>query len=172
MSATEQPTVPTLPQGTDRTVYLAEHLAPTPRNIASATAAVAVITAAGWEPVTGYPGADLHWKVRCLLCGWEGLRFYSHLRRGRPVFRHDGCLPAAQQAAKLAELTAQPAPATCTCVIAHPTTSERAGEVLKALAEARQAGDPVGITLGLAQLLSPCPAFAARRAALEKATTA
>jgi len=154
----------------DRSAYLADHLAPTPRNLASATQAIATIAAGGWEPLTGYPGSDTLWQVRCLLCDWEGLRFYSHLRRGRPVFRHDGCLPQAEHADKLAELTKQ-APAQCHCLFAHPTTPEKAVEVLQAIAYARQVDDGPALLIGLTQLLGPCPASAARAAALAEANS-
>ena len=107
--------------------------------------------------------------MRCLLCGWEGSRFYSHLRRGRPTFRHDGCLPAQEQAAKLAELTQQATPE-CRCAFAHPTTPERVAEVLKGIAYARQVSDATGLMVGLAQLLGPCPAAAARADALTHAS--
>ncbi|WP_369272370.1 hypothetical protein AB5J55_22355 [Streptomyces sp. R11] len=66
------------------------------RNIASAEKALDRIRELGWEPLAAYPGSDTHWKVRCLLgCGedgknWEGVMFYSHMRRAR---RHAGCLP-------------------------------------------------------------------------------
>jgi hypothetical protein len=66
------------------------------RNIAAATKALARIAELGWEPLAPYPGSDTHWKVRCLLgctpqkTNWEGVMFYSHMRRER---RHAGCLP-------------------------------------------------------------------------------
>jgi hypothetical protein len=65
------------------------------RNVAAATKALARIAELGWEPLAPYPGSDTHWKVRCLLgCkdgdNWEGVMFYSHMRRER---RHAGCLP-------------------------------------------------------------------------------
>ncbi|MQS17480.1 hypothetical protein F7Q99_36175 [Streptomyces kaniharaensis] len=150
--------------------YLAASLAPTPRNIASAAEAIAKITATGWEPLSGYPGSDVLWRVRCLLCGWEGDRFFSHLRRGRPVFRHPGCLPADQRAEKLAEITQRLKPS-CTCVFAHPLTREDARQVLDALAEARRLGDGPGLLICLARLLGPCPAAAARSQAVQAAQT-
>ncbi|MFE6226914.1 hypothetical protein [Streptomyces sp. NPDC057854] len=65
------------------------------RNIKSAEKALSRITELGWEPLAAYPGSDTHWRVRCLLgCrdgdNWEGVMFYSHMRRAR---RHAGCLP-------------------------------------------------------------------------------
>ncbi|BDT39584.1 hypothetical protein [Streptomyces yaizuensis] len=41
-----------------------------------------------WEPLSGYPGSDTHWKVLCRRCGWEGNMFNSHMRRNR---RHKSC---------------------------------------------------------------------------------
>ncbi|MEU4492642.1 hypothetical protein AB0F96_04065 [Streptomyces sp. NPDC023998] len=65
------------------------------RNVAAAHKALARIHELGWQPLAPYPGSDTHWKVRCLLgCqeagDWEGVMFYSHMRRAR---RHAGCLP-------------------------------------------------------------------------------
>jgi hypothetical protein len=71
------------------------------RNIASAEKALARIHELGWQPLAPYPGSDTHWKVRCLLncqeggANWEGVMFYSHMRRAR---RHAGCLPKDLQA--------------------------------------------------------------------------
>jgi hypothetical protein len=59
------------------------------RNIASAEKALARIAELGWAPKGPYPGSDTHWPVKCLLCGWEGVMFYSHMRRER---RHKSCL--------------------------------------------------------------------------------
>lgn len=64
------------------------------RNIASAEKALARIRELGWQPLAPYPGSDTHWQVRCLVgCQgddpWEGVMFYSHMRRAR---RHRGCL--------------------------------------------------------------------------------
>jgi len=71
------------------------------RNIAAAQKALARITELGWEPLSAYPGSDTHWRVRCVLCDWEGVMFYSHMRRAR---RHKGCLPKDVVATALAEL--------------------------------------------------------------------
>ncbi|KOG85972.1 hypothetical protein [Streptomyces varsoviensis] len=81
------------------TPYLAENLLERPwnqrRNEESAARAFARLAETAWTPLAGYPGSDVHWLVRCELCGWEGLMFYSHMRRDR--VRHRGCLPAAQR---------------------------------------------------------------------------
>ncbi|MFI5877516.1 hypothetical protein ACIBAH_34805 [Streptomyces sp. NPDC051445] len=65
------------------------------RNVEAARKALERIQELGWEPLAAYPGSDTHWKVRCLLgCkdgdNWEGVMFYSHMRRER---RHAKCLP-------------------------------------------------------------------------------
>ncbi|MDH6711340.1 hypothetical protein P3T27_008098 [Kitasatospora sp. MAA19] len=149
--------------------FLAENLSPTPRNLHSAVEALARITAQAWAPLSGYPGSDTHWRVRCLLCGWEGTRFYSHLRRARPVGRHKGCLPQEQRQAKLAQLAAQ-APAECHCWVAHPVTAADAADVLAAIEQARRIDDSHGLTTHLRRLLGPCPAAAARALAVKQAT--
>lgn len=86
----------TTPDQTPQPPVLADNLPPTARNLASAARAVDKLTETAWRPLAGYPGSDTLWSVRCLLCIWEGPRFYSHLRRERPAFRHPGCLPTAQ----------------------------------------------------------------------------
>ncbi|MFB7782082.1 hypothetical protein ACFC1D_05140 [Streptomyces vinaceus] len=71
------------------------------RNVRAANKALARIYELGWEPLAPYPGSDTHWKVRCILgcqdggANWEGVMFYSHMRRAR---RHAGCLPKNTQA--------------------------------------------------------------------------
>lgn len=70
----------------------------TDRNQEAARIAVAGLAAYRWEPLAGYPGSDNPWPVRCLLCGWEGNRYWSHLRgrNGNPPspYRHPGCVDA------------------------------------------------------------------------------
>ncbi|MEV7177866.1 hypothetical protein [Kitasatospora sp. NPDC093679] len=151
---------------------LAAHLAPTARNIASAAMAVAKLASSGWQPLCGYPGADTHWHVRCLVCGqWDGLKFYSHLRRGKPAFRHPGCLPEAQRTAKLAEITAALSTA-CPCPAAHPVTAEDAAEAIREVSRARDEGDEDALSAQLARLLGRCPAAAARAEAVQAAASA
>ncbi|MCT9093445.1 hypothetical protein N4G70_31935 [Streptomyces sp. ASQP_92] len=77
-------------------------------NITAALKAIGHIVGQGWTPLAPYPGSDTLWLVRCELCDTVGLRFYSHLRRGRPLKRHPGCLPLAEQAAALAALPTTP----------------------------------------------------------------
>lgn len=161
--ATQQTTEQTTEE---RSRVLAAHLEPTPRNLHSAAAALARVAELGWEPLSGYPGSDTHWYLRCLLCGWEGQRFYSHIRRNKPKFRHSGCIPLSEQAAKLAEVTKRLTPA-CNCVFHHPTTPEEAGKLLEAIAYARSINDANGLMIHLVRLLGPCPAAAARSHALQ-----
>lgn len=77
------------------------------RNIDAARKALVRIHELGWEPLAPYPGSDTHWRVRCILgCKedgpqWEGVMFYSHMRRAR---RHAGCLPKGGQAAAVEAL--------------------------------------------------------------------
>ncbi|MGN9821929.1 hypothetical protein ACTMUQ_42455 [Streptomyces sp. SD11] len=70
----------------------------TPRNIEGAHKAMTGLTEFHWTPLGGYPGADNPWFLRCQLCGWEGPRYWSHLRgrNGNPpsTFRHPECLDA------------------------------------------------------------------------------
>ncbi|MFH9735886.1 hypothetical protein [Streptomyces sp. NPDC017260] len=70
----------------------------TPRNNEAAHKAMAGLAEFLWTPLGGYPGADNPWFLRCQLCGWQGPRYWSHLRgrNGNPpsTFRHPGCLDA------------------------------------------------------------------------------
>lgn len=45
-------------------------------------AAAVAMRAAGWEPLTPFPGAGDPWPSRCLTCGNESRPRYSHLKRG------------------------------------------------------------------------------------------
>ncbi|WP_051833212.1 hypothetical protein [Streptomyces katrae] len=86
-------------QGTGgRVPLLHPRMRDTDRNQNAARKAVAGLTAYRWEPRGGYPGADNPWAVRCQLCGWEGNRYWSHLRgrNGNPPspYRHPGCIDA------------------------------------------------------------------------------
>ncbi|MFF7797447.1 hypothetical protein [Streptomyces olivaceus] len=65
------------------------------RNTEGAEIAFAGLAAHFWRAVlTGFPGSDNHWYLHCELCGWEGLKFWSHLRgrNGEPpsARRHKG----------------------------------------------------------------------------------
>lgn len=145
--------------------YLAPALDATPRNLLSAVEAFARLTADAWQPIDGYPGSDTHWLVRCLVCDdWQGSRFYSHLRRGKPLFRHKGCLPVEQHQPCKDELLKLTASA-CTCTVSHPTTAEAVATVMAEIAAVRQADNGPGVLPHLARLLGPCPAFAVRAAA-------
>ncbi|MET9935552.1 MULTISPECIES: hypothetical protein [unclassified Streptomyces] len=157
---------------------LSPRLQPTPGNILNAAKALARLHELGWEPLEGYPGTDNPWRMRCLLCGWKGTRWWSHLRgrngdnRPRPACRHDGCIPQVEQVApaKLAELVVRAQ--SCPCKVAHPTTAETATALLKSAAVARRAKDRPSLTADLSRLLGPCPAGTARAAAIEAALTA
>ncbi|WP_433407005.1 hypothetical protein [Streptomyces sp. CA-146814] len=65
------------------------------RNVAGATTAFAGLTEHYWRAVLrGFPGSDNPWYLLCELCGWSGVRYWSH-HRGRnnqppSPYRHDG----------------------------------------------------------------------------------
>ncbi|MDJ0386122.1 hypothetical protein [Streptomyces sp. G-G2] len=140
--------------------YLSE-LPPTTRNLTSAAVAFARIDELGWAPRAGYPGSDVLWPVHCLLCGWQGLRFYSHLRRNRPSIRHTGCSPKADFPVLLHTL-AMTATGTCRYHTRHATTAEQFLDGTQRLLLAHKAGDHER-TLALAEhLLGPCTATARR----------
>lgn len=67
----------------------------TAHNLATARAVWRRLTDSRWIPMGGYPGADNPWLLCCGLCGWTGIRYWSHLRgrKGNPpsAFRHPGC---------------------------------------------------------------------------------
>ncbi|MFI1890480.1 hypothetical protein [Streptomyces jumonjinensis] len=78
------------------TPYLAPNLSPDKdRNVKSCEKAFARLAETAWTPLGGYPGSDVHWLVRCELCGWEGVMFYSHMRRDK--IRHRGCIAVAER---------------------------------------------------------------------------
>ncbi|TDT93309.1 hypothetical protein EDD99_8118 [Streptomyces sp. 846.5] len=73
----------------------------TARNAESARKALAGLAAHSWTPFTGFPGSDNPWFLHCELCGWEGPRYWSHLRgrNGNPpsASRHPGgCIGEAE----------------------------------------------------------------------------
>jgi hypothetical protein len=53
-----------------------------PRNIEAAEKVMAAVALHRWKPYTGFPGSDNPWWQECLLCGWQGPRYWSH-QRGR-----------------------------------------------------------------------------------------
>lgn len=77
----------------------------TPRNTKAAHVAMAGLTEHLWTPLHGYPGADNPWALKCGLCGWQGPRYWSHLRgrNGNPpsTHRHPGCLDAEKVRARI-----------------------------------------------------------------------
>ncbi|MEU8530090.1 hypothetical protein AB0C77_31605 [Streptomyces sp. NPDC048629] len=65
----------------------------TPGNVEAANAALEVLAEHRWMALSGFPGSDNPWVLRCELCGWTGPKYWSHLRpqRGLPsTRRHDG----------------------------------------------------------------------------------
>ncbi|WP_433547115.1 hypothetical protein ACQPZG_20065 [Streptomyces sp. CA-294286] len=142
-----------------------EGLAPTPRNIISAVRAFARIDELGWAARGGYPGSDVLWEVTCLVDGWQGLRFYSHLRRNKPIKRHQGCAAAADHPRALAALATY-ATGVCTCRTTHPVTVHDVTAAFGAVDRAWQLGAPDALNQALGRLLDPCPAIALRAQAV------
>ena len=69
----------------------------TARNADGARRAFAGLAEHCWRAFSGFPGSDNPWFLACELCGWEGPRYWSHLRgrNGNPpsLARHpDGCV--------------------------------------------------------------------------------
>ncbi|UNZ22324.1 hypothetical protein [Streptomyces sp. 891-h] len=139
----------------------------THQNLTSAIRAIGKITADGWYPRSAYPGSDRRWAVACRLCGWEGLRFYSHLRRGLPKFRHPGCLSAERRPEALAKVRST-LRSTCHCVLAHPVTPEEVRRTVRALEWAVRANEQRDVHLHLSMLVGACPAAVERAAAWEE----
>lgn len=119
----QRPTVPTQApaptsplQPIPHELYGYAHLMPDLRltlpNLVRAAEAMARLDQLGWTPLAGYPGADQPWLMWCQLCGWEGYRFWSHLRGRngdaipRPITRHPGCIPVAKHKEELSNLAA------------------------------------------------------------------
>ncbi|MEU7583799.1 hypothetical protein AB0B50_40185 [Streptomyces sp. NPDC041068] len=141
-------------------------LQPTPRNLASAVRALARIDELGWVPLGGYPGSDVLWPVHCLVCDdWDGDRFYSHLRRNRPAFRHPGCIARSEHAAVLAKLAGR-AQQTCRCLVSHPTSEKEVATTLAVIAEAQLQLDYARMLTEIDRLLGACPATGVRAEAL------
>ncbi|KAA6214985.1 hypothetical protein CP973_38930 [Streptomyces albofaciens JCM 4342] len=147
-------------------------LAPTPRNLISATVAFARIDELGWAARSGYPGSDVQWPVQCMVCGWQGERFYSHLRRAKPLKRHQKCAPVSDHARALSALNSY-ATSTCPCHIPHPTREEDVARLIEIADDAWRESDTRRLLAALKHLLGPCPATAQRAAAAKAyATTA
>lgn len=145
--------------------YLFE-LPPSPRNVTSAALALARIDTLGWAPLRGYPGSDVNWPVACMLCDWQGVRFYSHLRRAQPPGRHSGCAPRAEFP-PLLEALASTASGSCTCRVGHATTAQEFFAAAHLLLLAHNDGQQAKAVALTEHLLGPCPATARRgRAAL------
>ncbi|WP_030571026.1 hypothetical protein [Streptomyces aureocirculatus] len=141
-------------------------LQPTPRNLTSAALALARIYELGWVPLGGYCGSDVLWHVHCLVCNdWSGPRFYSHLRRNRPAFRHPGCIAKSEHPAALTKLALR-ARTTCSCQITHPTTEDDVAATLAAIAEAQIQQDTDRMLAQIDRFLGACPATGARARAV------
>ncbi|MFF0742139.1 hypothetical protein ACFYVL_17250 [Streptomyces sp. NPDC004111] len=140
-------------------------LAPTPRNVISAVRAFTHIDQTGWAGRGGYPGSDVLWDVTCMIDGWQGLRFYSHLRRNKPLMRHPGCAPLDQHARALAALAAYTT-GVCTCRTTHPTTVRDVMAAFDAIDRIRRLGPPDALDRALGRLLDPCPAGTVRAQAV------
>ncbi|MGW2841926.1 hypothetical protein ACWCWD_29575 [Streptomyces sp. NPDC001493] len=146
----------------------------TPRNITSAARALARLAELAWTPLAPYPGSDNPWPMTCGLCGWQGVRWWSHLRGRngdnvpRPVNRHDGCIPIEQHAERISQLTETAT--VCLCSTSHPTTPDAAAELLNSVARARRAGHELQVRAHLDRLLGPCPASTTRAEALHSLT--
>ncbi|MET8680963.1 hypothetical protein ABZW18_26130 [Streptomyces sp. NPDC004647] len=88
-------------------VQIAPNLRNTPDNHTAAREALDRLALFDWHPLAPYPGSDEPWLMRCLLCVWEGERFYSHIGRNKPAKRHPArtdkrtCLPPGQRPAHL-----------------------------------------------------------------------
>ncbi|MFD3511983.1 hypothetical protein [Streptomyces sp. NPDC058657] len=138
-----------------------EGLPPTRRNVISAVRAFTRIDDFGWAGRGGYPGSDVLWEVTCMVDGWQGLRFYSHLRRNKPVSRHRGCAAPADHPRALTALAAYRT-GICTCRTAHPTTVRDVMAAFDAVDRIRRLGNPAALDRALGRLLDPCPAAAVR----------
>lgn len=147
--------------------YLHE-LPPSTRNITSAAMALARVGELGWAPRGGYPGSDVLWPVKCLLCGWDGLRFYSHLRRARPKGRHAGCIPLGEMADRLDKLGTT-ATGSCTCAQPHAVSAEAFHEAALLLGSAHADGAREQALFLAERLLGPCTAAARRGRAAQRA---
>ncbi|WP_030660327.1 hypothetical protein [Streptomyces rimosus] len=137
----------------------------------SAVVAFARIDELGWAPRSGYPGSDVQWPVRCMVCGWQGQRFYSHLRRAKPLKRHQKCAPVSDHARALNALNSN-ATSTCPCRTPHATREEDVARLIKIADQARRESDTRRLLAALKHLLGPCPATASRAAAAQAYATA
>ncbi|MGW2689942.1 hypothetical protein ACWC6I_43185 [Streptomyces sp. NPDC001414] len=148
-------------------------LRPTHANLVRAAEAMARLAELAWTPLEGYPGADQPWMMHCRLCGWEGRRFWSHLRgrngdrTPRPITRHPGCVPVADHAEHIAKFAAE-LTTTCACEFKHPTTTDEASDVLVTLTIANRSDLGYLVQRSLCAILDPCPATSTRAAALRR----
>ncbi|AKN75019.1 hypothetical protein QR97_39795 [Streptomyces sp. PBH53] len=154
--------------------FMPPELAFTLANVVRASEAMARLAELGWTPLRGYPGADQPWRMECDFCGWQGFRFWSHLRGRngdgipRPISRHPGCLPAADRSKKIEALAAA-RKFVCTCDFWHPTTLWECQDTLKALQAARKEYETLTTKMYLREILEECPAASIRAASLREA---
>ncbi|MFC8014086.1 hypothetical protein [Streptomyces cinereoruber] len=140
-------------------------------NFVRAVEAMARLDQLGWVPLEGYPGADQPWRMRCRLCGWEGRRFWSHLRGRngdgipRPVHRHPGCISTEKIAVQLIHLATDRL-SECRCESQHPMEIGHALSYLANLDAAISKGEKESIILHTRPLLEPCPASIRRASVL------
>ncbi|MEU6988375.1 hypothetical protein ABZ946_33980 [Streptomyces sp. NPDC046324] len=174
-----RPTIPAPSDTSTATITTAElnatrtyrHLLPDLRltipNLVRATEAMARLAQLGWVPLEGYPGADQPWLMECRLCGWQGRRFWSHLRgrngdrTPRPANRHPGCIPVKEIHAEIISLAAERS-RECPCEFSHPTEIGEALSVLASIGIALNGGNTVSATLYARAILEPCPASTRR----------
>ncbi|MGA5220914.1 hypothetical protein ACPCAE_33260 [Streptomyces cinereoruber] len=136
-------------------------------NLVRSVEAMARLDQLGWTPLEGYPGADQPWRMECRLCGWQGRRFWSHLRGRngdgipRPANRHPGCIPVEKISAQLIHLAADRL-SECRCDFQHPMEISYALSVLANMNDALSETSPVAPILYARPLLEPCPASARR----------
>ncbi|UNZ21411.1 hypothetical protein [Streptomyces sp. 891-h] len=123
--------------------WLHPRMKPTRRNIINAGIALGWVARNRLGTAARYPGFDNPWTLRCLLCGQDVERWWSHMRgrNGDPTpsrMASRGCIPFEEQASRVAVLVGEPV-STCPCVIQHPTVVEALPEVLNQAAAARRA---------------------------------
>ncbi|MFE5717660.1 hypothetical protein [Streptomyces erythrochromogenes] len=151
--------------------YLGQYLhalPPSTRNITSAAMALARISELGWAPRGGYPGPDVLWPVKCLLCGWDGLRFYSHRRHARPKDRHAECVPVGEIADRLDQL-GRTAAGSCRCTQPHAVNAEAFHEAAVLLGSAHADGAHKQALFLAERLLGPCTAAVRRGRGAQRA---
>ncbi|MEG8281287.1 hypothetical protein [Streptomyces sp. AHA2] len=158
------------------------HLVPPLRlslaNLVRAAEAMARLAELGWKPLEGYPGADQPWLMQCRLRGWQGRRFWSHLRGRngdgipRPITRHPGCKPVSEHAQALSDLAALRI-STCPCPPfprdKHPMDADTCLDILTSIQAALDDHAHMSALVHARSILEPCPAATRRATALRAA---